>query len=115
MNWYIAKIVFNININEGYNQSQFDEQLRLIEAINLDEALEKAKKIGKAEEHFFTNSKQEKVHWNFIDVMELNLLPELKHGAELYSFTHTTDKLYDYIYLVQQKSKSVQKVKSIYV
>jgi hypothetical protein len=46
MNWYIAKLVFAIN-HQGLNDStQFDEQLRLIEAKDKLEGLMKARMIG---------------------------------------------------------------------
>ena len=41
MNWYIAKIVFRIITGDGNHMPQFDEQLRLINANNEEEAFEK--------------------------------------------------------------------------
>ena len=39
MNWYVVKIVFKIVSVKEVNQTQFDEQLKLIEAANEEEAL----------------------------------------------------------------------------
>jgi Domain of unknown function (DUF4288) len=108
MKWYLAKIIFNININDGFNQRQFDEQLRLIEAHDFEEALQMATEIGIKEEKIFTNNKNETVHWKFIDVMELQIISEFKHGIEIYSNTHFSENFYDYIKFVKQKSNNLQ-------
>ena len=42
MNWYIAKIVFRIITGDGDHKPQFDEQLRLINANNEEQAFEKS-------------------------------------------------------------------------
>lgn len=115
MKWYLAKIIFNININEGYNQSQFDEQWRIIEATDQNMALEKAINIGKCEEQIFANQNNENIHWKFIDVMELSELPELIDGAEIYSNTIEIEKRNEYIKLIKLKAKRLQNIESIYV
>ena len=50
MNWYMAKIVYQIICGEGNHKPQFDEQLRLIEAPTENEALRKAQEIGQREQ-----------------------------------------------------------------
>ncbi|MBW4888733.1 DUF4288 domain-containing protein [Mucilaginibacter sp. HMF5004] len=84
MNWYIAKIVFQIISGEGNHTPQFDEQLRLINAGNERQAFEKASDIGlKSQERFINNHKQP-VKWQFINVAEITLLNGLTDGTELY-------------------------------
>ncbi|MEJ0081220.1 MAG: DUF4288 domain-containing protein [Puia sp.] len=41
MSWYLTKIVYRIICGQGNHTAQFDEQLRLIEADNSQEAFEK--------------------------------------------------------------------------
>ena len=108
MNWYLAKIIFNININNGMNASQFDEQLRLIEAQTPDEAFFKARALGKQEEESFINEKKNTVDWKFIDVAELTQLNELKDGSEIYSNTHEADEVNAYIKFVKHKAMLIQ-------
>ena len=50
MEKYLAKLMFNINIDNGNDASQFDEQIRIIESPSLEEAFYKARVIGKKEE-----------------------------------------------------------------
>lgn len=108
MNWYIAKLVFNININDGRNNSQFDEQLRLIQASDPGSAFIKARSLGRNEQHSFLNKKEENVEWKFIDVADIQPLNELKHGAEVYASTHTDDQPEDYINFIRLKSLVIQ-------
>jgi hypothetical protein len=42
MKKYIAKLMFNINIDNGKNAHQFEEQTRIIESQNIDSAFHKA-------------------------------------------------------------------------
>ena len=83
MNWYIAKLVFQI-INKSETH-QFDEQLRLIEAVNEYEAIDKALKIGKTEEDEFIDSENHKVHWKFQAITSLHAVKNLENGTELCS------------------------------
>ena len=50
MEKYLAKLMFNINIDNGNDASQFDEQVRIIESRSLEDAFYKARVIGKKEE-----------------------------------------------------------------
>ena len=84
-NWFIAKLIFNIQQPAKQKMTQFDEQIRLIEAKDKLEALLKARLIGIKEEHTFTNEQDEDVNWVFVDVVELRLIDDFKDGMELCS------------------------------
>jgi len=107
MNWYIAKIVFNIN-SESTGKKQFDEQLRLINADSDEEALLRARTIGLNEEDTFYNDKKKKVKWEFVNVAELLPIKRLEDGMELYSRIHETDEGTSYINYVHQKAISLR-------
>lgn len=107
MNTYLAKLVFNIVI-ENNSASQFDEQIRLIEAKSLEEAFFKARAIGKQEDGAFTNAKNKQVSWKFIDVTELYPLQDVKDGDQLYASTHETDDSDSFIRFTRQKSILIQ-------
>ncbi len=107
MNWYIAKIVFNIN-SDSTGKKQFDEQLRLINADSDEEALLRARTIGISEEDTFYNDKKKKVKWEFINVAELLPIKRLEDGMELYSRIHETDEGTSYINYVHQKAISLR-------
>lgn len=104
MNWYVAKIVFQIISGEGDHQPQFDEQLRLVSADNERQAFEKACNMGRQNQDRFVNVKKQTVQWQFIDVAELNPVSELTDGAELYYNIHEEADAELYIKWTHHKS-----------
>ena len=82
MSWYLTKIVYRIICGQGNHTAQFDEQLRLIEADNSQEAFEKATTLGQKEEDKFFNEEQKLVKWKFINVAELYNESGLLDGAD---------------------------------
>src|SRR3954464_10338756 len=87
MKKYLVKLMFNINIDNGNNTSEFDEQIRVVEANSLENAFYKARSLGKKEEETFLDAESKMVSWNFIDVAEVYPLEEIKDGEQLYSNT----------------------------
>jgi hypothetical protein len=107
MNWYLAKIVYEIRCGEENHSGQFDEQLRLIAASGKDEAFHKAQDIGQKEEEIFFNQKEQMVQWKFINVAALYKLTELIDGAELYSRIEESDQRELYINTVHKKAEQI--------
>lgn len=107
MNWFIAKMVFRIISGDGNHMPQFDEQLRLIYALNEDEAFEKATQLGREEEDSFMNQKNQLVKWSFINVPELNRLPSLTDGMEIYSKVNEYDNAKRFIDTVNKKAGNI--------
>ena len=97
MNWYLAKVVFQIICGDGNHTAQFDEQLRLVGANNEYEAFTKAQQIGILEQDTFLNEQKNLVQWKFIDVSELHKLSNLMDGAEMYSRVTEVDNAEIYI------------------
>ena len=108
MNQYLVKIIFSINIANGNSTSQFDEQLRVVEAFTTEDAFFKAKSIGKKEEESFVNKENEMVTWQFIDVAEVYPLGVIKDGELLYSTTRKTKDGSNFIQYIRQKSMEIQ-------
>src|SRR5690349_1717179 len=100
--WYLIKLVFRIVVRDE-TQSQFDIQLRLIQAANGEEALRTASEIGYAEEEKFLSGKKT-VEWKFIAVESVSELPQWKNGMEIYSDTHTDELPEKYIREVTSKA-----------
>jgi hypothetical protein len=108
MNWYIAKVVFNIVCGKGDHTPQFDEQYRLVRAESMEEAYHKAERIGINEEEILLNDKGEIVNWDFIGVSELYPVNQLQDGMELFSSIHEAKERKAYIETVKLKSAYVQ-------
>ena len=112
MNWYLTKIIFRIVCGEGDHTPQFDEQLRLIEAHDEQEAFAKAQSIGLKESDAFINAKEQLVQWKFINIAELYKINGFIDGAELYSRIYETDNANEYIDLIQRKAENIQNVET---
>jgi hypothetical protein len=104
MAWFIAKLVFNISTAEQNHKPQFDEQLRLISAENMEEAFLKARKLGLSDEDCFLNDTQHHVRWEFINVAEILPLSSLEDGIELYSQVREAEEANSYIHDVHQRA-----------
>jgi predicted RNA-binding protein with EMAP domain len=113
MNWYLAKMVFRIISGDGNHQAQFDEQLRLISASYITQALDKAQEIGIKGEELFFNKKHQLVRWQFIGVSELYLLKELTDGAEVYSKIVEKENAENYHSIIQKKAEQLRSVNTI--
>lgn len=111
MKWYITKLVFQIICGEGNHTAQFDEQLRLVEANDEDEAFEKAQLLGLSETEAFFNQKEQLVQWKFINVSELYQL-SLIDGAELHSKISEVDDDFSYIALTNAKADQIKQKQS---
>lgn len=107
MSWYLAKIVFRIICGEGKHTAQFEEQLRLVNAENKEDAFSKAQALGKNETENFFNHKEQLVQWKFINVCELYQLNKMIDGAELYSCISEQEDAELYEYVVNRKAKNI--------
>ncbi len=113
MNWYISKLIFNILENNAESSSQFDEQLRMIQAIDKEEAFSIARMLGRNEENEMASDSASRVKWKFIDVVELNQLKELKNGIEIHSRVHEAEESKEYIKFAQYKAKTIQNINAV--
>lgn len=107
MNWYLAKIVYQIICGEGKHTAQFDEQLRVLAAVDDNAAFNKAQQIGIQEQTCFYNAQQKLAQWNFINITELYCLNEHVDGAEVYSKIWNMQNADSYIYQVHEKAKQI--------
>jgi hypothetical protein len=109
MNWYIAKIVFKISHVKKSMLAQFDEQLTLIEAVSQEEAILKARINGIREEAKSLADITQPCKWEFINVAEVERIPQFKDGIELHSRVHETSEEHNYINFVHHKAVELQR------
>ena len=113
MNWYIAKLVYQIMIDNGEYAPQFEEQLRLIQGADQQDALQKASALGDQEESLFYNYRDEPVYWKFIDVAELRPIRELNDGLQLDSHIRQPEYAENYLALMLSKAESIRAEESL--
>lgn len=109
MEWFIAKLVYQIQSGEGNHQPQFDEQLRLIQAADFSAALSKAKEVGFDQQTTFLNVKKELVNWRFIDVVALDKIQSMSDKSEVYSQIVETDSASEYINDLKIRARKVRR------
>lgn len=85
MKSFLAKLVFQLISGSGNPTSQFDEQLRMIDAEDELHAFYKARLLGEGDCIKEEMESLVNVQWKFIDVTELHLLACDTYGAEIYS------------------------------
>ncbi len=113
MNWFVAKLIFKVETPDS-RYAQFDEQLRLIEAINEDLALEMAHQIGLMQQEEIVHSNNHSVHWKFVAVTEIQNIGEIAHGTEIHYKITEPEQAEQYLALVQAKAMQLKNRKSIY-
>ena len=84
MEWYSAKIVYQIT-NSQNDIVQFDEQVRIINAINKELAYEIANQLGYINQEKVITDTGAILNWGFIAVTEIKRIGEVKHGTEVAS------------------------------
>ena len=97
MKWYLVKLVFQVLSGEGAHTPQFDEQVRLIKADEVNWAYEKATVIGWLEQRSFLNHRDENVTWKFIEIAEIHEVENPEDGVLLCSYTIEPDNAQEYI------------------
>lgn len=105
MNWYVAKLVYQVICGEGNHTPQFDEQLRLIRADQLEWAWEKAQVLGRMGQCIFQNCNEQNVQWKFIDVIDVVPISSMEDGAEVYSETSEPADAEEYIALIHARAE----------
>jgi hypothetical protein len=107
MKKYLVKLIFNVSVNQGADNSEFDSQMRVIRAFSSEDAFYKAREAGRREEGT-VQSPSGQVNWRFIDVCELYDLEELGDGDQVFSETRKYTDSQSYITYIRHRSMELQ-------
>ena len=83
--WYASRLIVKRTVGNQISDFVYDEQVRLIDANNVEEAYAKAMKLGQEEECEYLNSEEQKVKWTFEGLFDLDYINSLNDGAEITS------------------------------
>ena len=75
---FLIKMNFQIRIAD--DGTRFDEQIRVMDALNEEEAFFKGVALGRGEETHYMNSEAEEVNWKFLGVTDVINLTTMKSG-----------------------------------
>ncbi|MBL0315099.1 MAG: DUF4288 domain-containing protein [Flavobacteriales bacterium] len=112
MNWYSARLIFQIRIQQDSLAVQFDESVRLFQAEDASMAMMLARDAGIADETSFINVHGDKVLWKFIDVNMIHELGNIQQGIEVFSDTRHEEKPAHFIKSVRAYSNRDQNQKT---
>lgn len=99
MEWYIIKVCFRVVYGNGNHKAQFNEQVRLVTARNMAEAVEKVKQIAVNEAKDVICP----VKWQLVAVTEVMAFSEAADGAEISSVFSETDEAEELMYVLKRK------------
>ncbi|MNC25878.1 hypothetical protein D3C75_739860 [compost metagenome] len=90
VSWYSAQLLFKSEVTNdpnNYDTDTYEESIILTKARSTEEAFEIGCKIGKENEHGYTNMNNGEVFWRFIKVIDVFDISEkeLDSGAEIFS------------------------------
>lgn len=105
---YVAKLVFSIVSIAENKRTQFEEQLHLVDAEDLEEAFLKARAIGIGQEEVIYRNGVPATKWEFIDVADLVAIPSHIKSTEIYSQIHETKESREYIHQVHERGKAIR-------
>ena len=77
MNWYLAKLRFQLLGESHPTTLHWDEQLCLIPAASPEEALSKAHQVGLKKQDYFLDTHYQRIKRQFVRVTELEFLGHL--------------------------------------
>lgn len=107
MEWYVAKMVYQVVNSKKSHTPQIDEQYKLIQADDRAWAWEKATILGKLGECKLEGVEQGSVQWKFIHIVDLLEIGELKDGVELFSDTDEPENIEEYMAVSELRAKRV--------
>ncbi len=88
LRWYVAVLVLESSIVEGWSDPSVDVQYRLIRAPDAETAYERALALGREEELSYENPYRQTCVWTFKGLEDLQevIEDELADGVEVYGF-----------------------------
>lgn len=113
MNYFVAKLIFQLFTNDK-ESNQFDEQLRLIDAVSESLALEMAYQIGSMRQEEICNKNEQKIIWKFIAVTEIQHIGDICNGKEIHYKITEPEKTEDYLALIYDKAHHLKTRKTVY-
>ena len=93
--WYVATLIVQCRVGDQQDGPfTCDEQIRLIRAVDAEEAYQKALQLGKGEEVVYQNSDGEDVFWEFVGLEDLEELFDktISDGREIRSRLSEQDR-----------------------
>ena len=88
MPWYVAEVIVQCQVGKSRKRKTlYDRQIKVLRASTDEVAYERALALGKEENHFYRNSRGQRVSWEFVGLGNLETLhaKRISDGTEIHS------------------------------
>jgi hypothetical protein len=93
MNYYIAKLVFQIQVINAKRKIQYEEKLVCINASDMTYAYSRASALALKHETEFMNDNHHHLSWKFLGITDLVPMDKMEADLELYSEIKEQDEV----------------------
>ncbi|MFW0717548.1 DUF4288 domain-containing protein [Pedobacter sp. N23S346] len=108
MKWFMVKYIYQIVCSEGNYNTQFDEQFRLMQAPDINDAFRKAENQADGFQLPFKNCIGELVTWKFICVADIHEVQIPADGVEVTSILHEPEDITAFLNAIEQRKLFLQ-------
>ncbi len=100
---YLVKLHFQL-FSDQSDKTEFEQQLRYVEALNEQEAIQKGIRLGKEEEELIS-LKHTQVEWKFIGITDVFRIDDLRSGQMIYAGSEVQESAEIYLYTISERNK----------
>jgi Domain of unknown function (DUF4288) len=108
MEFYIARLVFQIQHEVKPDHIQFEECLCWVKASGYHEALDRAEQIGRHKQMRLTDVRGFVIDWVFVGVAQLELTSFPDHGNELFSHIRIQENASEYVQYIRTMHENLR-------
>ncbi|MFM9986559.1 MAG: DUF4288 domain-containing protein [Flavobacteriales bacterium] len=108
MEFYIARLVFQIQHEAKPNHFQFEECFCWVNGSDYQEALDKAEQIGRLKQLRLTDIRGFVIDWVFVGIAQLELTPFPDHGSELFSHIRIQENATEYVQYIRAMHENLR-------
>lgn len=112
MKWFAIDCIYQIICGEGKHSPQINEQVRLVQAKNAVEALQKVKQQAGNYNASFKNCEGGEVKWSFIDVGAITEIDKPADGVEVSSKILEPKSIEAYLENLKHRNKILTELNS---
>jgi len=113
MKWFAINLIYQVISGEGKHSPQFNEQIRLIKAVDSLNAIKKAQQSAGKFNLPITNSAGDTVVWKFVAIGGVLEIDEPADGVEINSKIIEPESSKTYLAKLKHRNKSLINLKRL--
>ncbi len=108
MEFYIARLVFQIQHEIKPEHIQFEECVCLVKAPHFAEAVDLAEHIGRTKQVRLTDVRGYIIDWIFVGIAQLDQTSIPDHGSELFSHIRIQENATEFVQYIRSMHESLR-------